>query len=116
MLRGEPHAVTIGFTGLCATGLAEIGLNASLPEGNQLLDVGTHRRSQANDQLEVRANSGAIGGFLHQLEIAKGVGDGAGFLVEIGGGKTTLASRAVSVRNMSWTTRNVLRRAAGFTP
>ena len=87
ILRGEPHAVTIGFAGLRATGLAEVGLNASLPEGNQALDVGTHRCGEANDQLEVRANAGAVGGFLHELEVAEGVGDGAGFLVEIGRGE-----------------------------
>ena len=87
MLRGEPYGVTIGFAGLRAAGLAEIGLHASRPEGNEVLDVRTHGRGEANDQLEIRANTGAVGGFLHQLQIAKSVGDGSGFLVEIGRGE-----------------------------
>ena len=42
---------------------------------------------EADDHLEVGADAGAVGGLLDQLQVAVGVGDGAGFFVEICGGQ-----------------------------
>ena len=47
----------------------------------------------ADDHLEVGADAGAVGGLLDELQIAVGVGDGAGLLVEIGGGKNDVGER-----------------------
>ena len=72
-----------------------------------------HLVGDADDHLEVGADAGAVAGFFDLLEVAVAVGDGAGFLVQVGGGKDDVGEAAVSVRNMSWTTRKVFLRVAG---
>ena len=49
------------------------------------MHVCAHGVGKANDQLEVAANAGSVCRFLHQLQVAEGIGDCAGFLVEIRG-------------------------------
>ena len=77
--------MTIGFTGLRATGLAHVGGDAvGFAKGNELLDVGAHGSGDADDDFEVGLDAGPVSGFLCELDVAIGVGDCAGFFVEAG--------------------------------
>ncbi len=78
--------MTVGLAGLRAAGLAHVGAE-TFAEGNERLDVGAHLVGDADDHLEVGADTGAVTGLVDQLEIAVAVGDGAGLLVEVGGRK-----------------------------
>jgi hypothetical protein len=86
VVGGHPHAVAIGFAGLRAAGLAEVGAEA-FAEGDEGFDVVAHVAGETNDELEVGAGACLVGGFGDELEVAVAVGDGAGFLVEVGGGE-----------------------------
>ena len=92
MLRGEPDGVAVGLAGLRAAGLAHVGAKA-FAEGDERADVGAHLVGDADDHLEVGADAGAVGGLFHLLEVAVAVGDGAGLLVEVGGGKDDVGER-----------------------
>ena len=52
-----------------------------------------HLVGDADDHLEVGADAGAVGGLVDLLEVAVAVGDGAGFLVEVGGGEDDVGER-----------------------
>ncbi len=72
--------------GLCAAGLAHVGAG-SFSEGDELLHVRAHLVGDADDHLKVGADAGAVTGFVDELEVTVAVGDGAGLLVEVGGGE-----------------------------
>ena len=86
VVGGEPDGVTVGLAGLCATGLAHVGANA-FAEGHECANVRAHLVGDADDHLEVSADAGAVAGLVDELKVAVAVRDGAGFLVEIRGGK-----------------------------
>ncbi len=46
-----------------------------------------HLVGDADDHFEVRADAGAVAAFRDELQVAVVVGDGAGLLVEVGGGQ-----------------------------
>ncbi len=77
----------------CAPRVWPMSARTPFAEGNELADVGAHLVGDADDHLEVGAHTGAVGGLLHLLQIAVAVGDGAGLLVEIGGGKDDVGER-----------------------
>jgi len=60
--------MTVGLAGLCAAGLAHVGAEA-FAEGNEGLDVGAHFVSDADDHLEVGANTGAVRPMIGPIEI-----------------------------------------------
>ena len=63
-----------------------IGADA-FAEGNELVRDRSKFVSQADDDFEVGADPGLVGSLLDELEVAVGVGDGAGFFVEVGSGE-----------------------------
>ena len=89
----EPDGVTICLAGMRATRLAQVGGHAAFAEGNQHLDIDSHAACETHEDFEVGLDTGAIGCFLHQLHIAKGVGDSAGFFVKTRGWKDNVGQR-----------------------
>ena len=65
--------------------MAKVGSDTAFAEGDQRLDIDAHAAGEANENLEVGLDAGAVGGLLDELYIAEGVGDGAGFFVKTGG-------------------------------
>ena len=55
-----------------------------LPERNQLADIRAHRIRDAHNHFEIGLAAADFSGFLHQLQIAAGIGECSGFLVSIG--------------------------------
>ena len=86
--------MSIRFTGLNSAGLAKIAGNAAFSEWNQGSDVGGHAAGEANKDLKIGLDTGAIGSFLNKLHIAVTVSDGAGFLVETGRGENDVGYRS----------------------
>ena len=86
IIGGEPNGMAVGLAGLGAAGLAEVSAGGSA-EGDEGGDVGAHLVGKTDDHLEVGADARAVGGLVDLLEVAVGVGDRSGFLVQIGGGE-----------------------------
>jgi hypothetical protein len=78
--------VAVGFAGLRAAGLAHVGARRRLPKGTSFL---TSRPclSAMRTIISKSGDAGFVGGLLDELQVAVAVGDGAGFLVEVGGGQ-----------------------------
>ena len=93
IVGGQPDGVAVGLAGLRAARLAHVGANAAVPNGTSVLHIRAHLVGDADDQLEVGAHAGPVGGLLHQLQVAVAVGDGAGLLVEIRGRKHNVGER-----------------------
>ena len=92
VVGGEPDGVTVGLAGLRAAGLAHVGAEA-FAEGDECLHIRAHLVGDADDHLEVGADAGAVARLVDQLEVAVAVGDGAGFFVEVRGGKDDVGKR-----------------------
>ena len=78
----EPHGVTVCFPRLRSAGLAEVRLDSAFAEGHKFLNVRAHAAGEADEDFEVWFYARLVGCLADELEIAVGVGDGAGFLVE----------------------------------
>src|SRR5271168_5425131 len=76
VLRGQPDAMTVRLAGLRTPGLPHVRVD-SATEGNQLLGVRTHAIGEPYYQFKIGANAGPVSRLLHQLLVAKGVGDGS---------------------------------------
>jgi hypothetical protein len=93
----KPDGVPIGFAGLRAAGLAEIGGGATrisvLAKGDERADIDAHAAGETDEDFKVGFDAGAVGSLANDLNVAEGVGDGAGFFVEAGGGKDDVSKR-----------------------
>ena len=87
----KPDGVPVGLAGLRAARLAEIAGGAAFAERNERADVDAHSAGESNEDFEVGFDACAVCGFADNLDIAEGVGDGAGFFVEAGGGENNVS-------------------------
>ena len=77
----------------CAPRVWPMSARSAFAEGDERAHVGAHLVGDADDHLEVGADAGAVAGLVDQLQVAVAVGDGAGLLVEVGGGKDDVGER-----------------------
>ncbi len=89
----KPDSVPVGLARLRAARLAKIASGAAFAKGNKRADVDAHGAGEPNENFEVGFDACAVGGFANDLDVAEGVGDGAGFFVETRGGKNDVSQR-----------------------
>src|SRR5581483_3854199 len=82
-VRFQPNSVTVRLAGLRAARLAHVGTRGAA-EGNQVVEFKAHLVGDANDDLKIRLGACQVAGFAQHLQVAAGVGEGAGLLVRIG--------------------------------
>ena len=93
-LRFQPHAVAVGFAGLRAARLAHVGAIPPVPKGTSLRTSKPMASAMRTIISKSALRSGDFAGFLQNLQIAAGVGEGAGLFVSIGGGQNNICDSA----------------------